>query len=322
MKKKRWLTGMAVVLALFLLPVLTGQNYYLLHIGIMCCIFAILAMGLNMLQGYTGLVSIGQAGFYALGAYGSGLLAVKLGISFVVCLLVAILLTAVVGLLLGLTTVRLYGGYLALVTIGFGSIVQLLAVNMTGLTGGGEGLLGIPPAAFGSLVLSTTHYFYLVLAITIVLFLVTVNLVNSKFGRALVAIREQKIAANMMGIDVARYRLFAFVIAACFSGIGGCFYTFFAGSLFPDYFNLPQSVLILIMVTLGGAGTLYGPIIGAVLVTTGFELLSALQSYQMVIYGLGVVLAVMFMPYGLVGVWQRLMRMLSKEGKRIESGAA
>ncbi|MDN5343985.1 MAG: branched-chain amino acid transport system ATP-binding protein livM [Clostridia bacterium] len=322
MKDKKWPLPVFIVLLLFLLPSITGHNYYVLHVANICCIFTILAMGLNMLQGYTGLVSIGQAGFYAIGAYISGLLAVKLGLPFLICLFIGALVASIVGLALGLTTVRLYGGYLALVTVGFGRIIQLIAINWVEMTGGGEGLLGIPPAKLGTVVLTPEQFYYFALLVTVILFVITVNLVNSKIGRALIAIREQRIAANMMGIDVAGYRLIAFVIAACYSGIAGGLYAFFAGSLFPDYFSLPQSIIILIMVILGGAGTLYGPIIGAVLVTIGFEFLRPLQSYQMIIYGFGVVLVVMFMPYGIVGVARHLLQIMQGDRKGSETGVA
>ncbi|HWQ40772.1 MAG TPA: branched-chain amino acid ABC transporter permease [Desulfosporosinus sp.] len=322
MKEKKWIYPVLISLLLLLLPLITRQNYYVLHIAIICSIFSILAIGLNILQGYAGLVSIGQAGFYAIGAYIAGLLAVKLGLGFWICILISSLVTSLVGLGLGLTTVRLYGGYLALVTVGFGRIVQLVAVNWTNLTGGGEGLLGIPSAKVGSHVLSQTGYYYVCIFIVALVFLFTGNVINSKTGRAFIAMREQRIAASMMGIDIAKYRLIAFVIAAFYSGIAGSLYGFFAGSLFPDYFNLSQSVTILIMVVLGGSGTKYGPIIGAILVTIGFEVLRPFQSYQMIIYGIGIVLVVMFMPSGLSGLIQRLAKVIKIRKKGDTHAAA
>ena len=292
----------AVVL-LLLLPPLTGQNYYFLHVSIMVGIFFILAQGLNILFGYAGQISIGHAAFYAIGAYTSAILAGTLSFPFWAAMLVAILFTGFIGFLLGLTCLRLRGEYLALTTVAFGEIVQIVLTQWEELSGGPEGFLNIPYARIGPFSFDTpVRFYYLALCLALLILILTRNLTASKLGRSFRSIRDDPLAADILGVNPTKYKLIAFILSAFYAGLAGSLYAHFTRALLPDYFNLPLSVLIFMMVMLGGMGSLYGPVIGALLLTASFELLRSLEDYQMVIYGLIILLITIFAPEGLVGI--------------------
>ncbi|OGP62138.1 MAG: hypothetical protein A2170_10595 [Deltaproteobacteria bacterium RBG_13_53_10] len=298
----------AVILLLFL-PYLSGGNYYFLHVSIMVGIFVILAQGLNILFGYVGQISIGHAAFYAIGAYASALAAVHLSLPFWGSALVAILFASLVGFLLGLTCLRLRGEYLAIATVAFGEIVQVILTQWEEVSGGPEGFLKIPKAHMGSFLFDTpVRYYYLTLVITLFIMVLTRNLTSSKLGRSFRSVKDDPLAANIIGVDTTKVKLIAFVLSAAYSGLAGSLYAHYARALLPDYFSLSLSVLLFMMVMLGGMGSLYGPIIGAILLTVSFELLRALQVYQMVLYGIIVLFITIFAPEGLVGIFKRVVR--------------
>jgi branched-chain amino acid transport system permease protein len=297
------------VVLLVLLPPLTGQNYYFLHVSIMVGIFFILAQGLNILFGYTGQISIGHAAFYAIGAYASAILAGTLSFPFWVALLFAVLITGFIGFLLGLTCLRLRGEYLALTTVAFGEIVQIVLTQWEGLSGGPEGLLDIPYAQIGPFSFNTpVRFYYLTLVFGLFILILTRNLTSSKLGRTFRSIRDDPLAADVLGVNPTRGKLIAFVLSAVYTAIAGSLYAHYTQALLPDYFNLQLSVLIFMMVMLGGAGSLYGPVVGALLLTISFELLRSLQDYQMVIYGLIILLITIFAPDGLVGIIKKIFQ--------------
>ena len=293
----------SVLVLLLFLPTLSGENYYFLHISIMVGIFVILAQGLNILFGYAGQISIGHAAFYAIGAYGSALLAARLSFPFWASSLLSLLFTGLVGFLLGLTCLRLRGEYLAITTVAFGEIVQVILTQWEEVSGGPEGFLNIPKAHIGSFLFDTpVRFYYLTLLITLLSLVLARNLTSFKLGRSFRSVRDDPLAANILGVDTTRVKLIAFVLSAAYSGLAGSLYAHYSRALLPDYFSLSLSVLIFMMVMLGGMGSLYGPVIGAILLTVSFELLRALQIYQMVIYGVLVLLITIFAPEGLVGI--------------------
>ena len=292
-----------VLVLLLLVPTLSGENYYFLHISIMVGIFVILAQGLNILFGYAGQISIGHAAFYAIGAYASALLAARLSFPFWASSLFSLLFTGLVGFLLGLTCLRLRGEYLAITTVAFGEIVQVILTQWEEVSGGPEGFLNIPKAHIGSFLFDTpVRFYYLTLFITLLSLVLARNLTSFKLGRSFRSIRDDPLAANILGVDTTKVKLIAFVLSAAYSGLAGSLYAHYSRALLPDYFSLSLSVLIFMMVMLGGMGSLYGPVIGAIVLTVSFELLRALQAYQMVIYGVLVLLITIFAPEGLVGI--------------------
>jgi branched-chain amino acid transport system permease protein len=280
-------------------------------------IFVILAQGLNILFGYAGQISIGHAAFYAIGAYASALLAARLSFPFWASSLLSLLFTGLVGFLLGLTCLRLRGEYLAITTVAFGEIVQVILTQWEEVSGGPEGFLNIPKAHIGSFLFDTpVRFYYLTLLITLLSLVLARNLTSFKLGRSFRSVRDDPLAANILGIDTTRVKLIAFVLSAAYSGLAGSLYAHYSRALLPDYFSLSLSVLIFMMVMLGGMGSLYGPVIGAILLTVSFELLRVLQVYQMVIYGVLVLLITIFAPEGLVGIVKGIVQKRSPLSSR------
>jgi branched-chain amino acid transport system permease protein len=226
-------------------------------------------------------------------------------------LLTAVLFTSLIGFLLGITCLRLRGEYLAITTVAFGEIVQVILTQWEAVSGGPEGFLTIPKAHLSSFTFDTPEkYYYLTLGITILIMILTRNLTSSKLGRSFRSVKDDILAANILGIDTTRVKIVAFVLSAAYSGLAGSLYAHYSRALLPDYFNLSLSVLIFM-------GTLYGPIVGAVLLTVSFELLRALQVYQMVIYGVVVLLITIFAPEGLVGIARKMFR--KKPAKAVQT---
>lgn len=307
----------SVLVLLLFLPTLSGENYYFLHISIMVGIFVILAQGLNILFGYAGQISIGHAAFYAIGAYASALLAARLSFPFWASSLLSLLFTGLVGFLLGLTCLRLRGEYLAITTVAFGEIVQVILTQWEEVSGGPEGFLNIPKAHIGSFLFDTpVRFYYLTLLVTLMSLVLARNLTSFKIGRSFRSVRDDPLAANILGVDTTRVKLIAFVLSAAYSGLAGSLYAHYSRALLPDYFSLSLSVLIFMMVMLGGMGSLYGPVIGAILLTVSFELLRALQIYQMVIYGVLVLVITIFAPEGLVGIVKGIVQKRSTLSSR------
>ena len=307
----------SVLVLLLFLPTLSGENYYFLHISIMVGIFIILAQGLNILFGYAGQISIGHAAFYAIGAYASALLAARLSFPFWASSLLSLLFTGLVGFLLGLTCLRLRGEYLAITTVAFGEIVQVILTQWEEVSGGPEGFLNIPKAHIGSFLFDTpVRFYYLTLFITLLSLVLARNLTSFKIGRSFRSVRDDPLAANILGVDTTRVKLIAFVLSAAYSGLAGSLYAHYSRALLPDYFSLSLSVLIFMMVMLGGMGSLYGPVIGAILLTVSFELLRVLQVYQMVIYGVLVLVITIFAPEGLVGIVKGIVQKRSTLSSR------
>jgi branched-chain amino acid transport system permease protein len=307
----------SVLVLLLFLPTLSGENYYFLHISIMVGIFVILAQGLNILFGYAGQISIGHAAFYAIGAYASALAAAHLSLPFWGSVLAAILFASLVGFFLGLTCLRLRGEYLAITTVAFGEIVQVILTQWEEVSGGPEGFLNIPKAHIGSFLFDTpVRFYYLTLFITLLSLVLARNLTSFKLGRSFRSVRDDPLAANILGVDTTRVKLIAFVLSAAYSGLAGSLYAHYSRALLPDYFSLSLSVLIFMMVMLGGMGSLYGPVIGAILLTVSFELLRVLQVYQMVIYGVLVLVITIFAPEGLVGIVKGIVQKRSTLSSR------
>ncbi len=259
--------------------------------------------GLDIVYGYSGQISIGQAGFYAIGAYGSALLSARLDVPVILSIPLAALAAALCGALIAVPSVKLVHHFLAMVTIGFGEIVRLLLLNGGELTGGPDGIVSVPKLEVGPMAFDTNRtYFYVILLSVAALLAVKARLVDSRVGRAFVAIRESPRAAAACGIDVQRYKVLAFAIGAFYAGVGGALYAHLIRFVSPETFSLEQSVSFLTMVLLGGAGSLLGPILGTLIVIFLFEYLQVFGQAQMAIYGLMIIGVLFFMPRGLAGV--------------------
>ena len=285
-----------------------AANQYLLTVGIRIGIYAILALGLNILTGYTGLVSLGHAGFVAIGAYTSALLSTKLGVGFFAGMLGGMVLAGVAGIVLGLPTLRVSGTYLSIITLGFGEIVRMIALNWSEVTNGTMGVKNIPrPMLFG-IPLNTANFglYYLTLILLSLTALFCYLLIRTKTGRALRAVKEDETAARMMGIDSFRQKVLAFVLSAVICALGGSLYSVLVGYIEPGTFSFDVSTLILSIVILGGMGTVRGMIAGALILVAFPELSRFLMEYRFVLYGVILVVMMRFRPQGILGWPSRL----------------
>jgi branched-chain amino acid transport system permease protein len=302
-------------------PISQGPYYY--QILILAGINIVLAVSLNLTNGITGQFSIGHAGFFAVGAYASasltyyagpalrGALAflpsvIQDGVLLVAALLTAAVATALMGLLVGIPSLRLRGDYLAIVTLGFGEIIRVLILNIDAV-GGARGFVGIP---------RLSNFFWVYLLVAAVAATVR-NLVRSSYGRAFLAIRENEIATQAMGVDVTRHKVLAFVIASLFAGMAGCLFGHYTMYLHTNTFTFIKSFEIIIMIALGGLGSLWGAVLGAVVLTVLPEAFRGFESYRMVIYSLALILIMIYRPQGILGG-----RAFSKKGPAQPKGSA
>jgi len=249
-------------------------------------------------------MSLGQAAFFGIGAYTSGWLTTHLGWPVWPAMAAAVVLSALVGLAVGYPCLRLSGHYLALATIGFGIITQIVLVNWKDVTNGSDGMTGIPAPALGPWTLdSYGSYYYLVLAAVLACAYVAWRIKTTRVGRALEAIRENELAARATGIDATRYKIVAFVLAGAYAGLAGSLLAHSIKFLSPDSYSFDQSVVFLVMLILGGSSSIGGAILGAVLLTFLPEVLRPLKSSYVMVYGAAVVVMIIFMPKGLAGLF-------------------
>ncbi|PWK10264.1 branched-chain amino acid ABC transporter permease [Tumebacillus permanentifrigoris] len=291
---KRFFLGVAISLVFYgvIQALITGEvlNDSYVDTLVIMGVNIILAVSLNLINGFTGQFSIGHAGFMSIGAYVSAILTTNEGYSFPLALLCGCLAAAVAGLIIGLPTLRLKGDYLAIATLGFGEIIRIVWLN-NDYVGGASGLNGIER------VTDWTWTFFLVL-ITVV---VIQNIVKSSHGRALIAIRENEIAAESMGVNVTRYKVIAFVVGAFFAGMAGAISAHYFYGIAPNSFNFMKSFEILVFVVLGGLGSTTGVIVGTILLTLLFTYLQDFPEVRMIIYSLILILTMIFRPKGLLG---------------------
>lgn len=282
---------------------------YLLHILVIAGIYIILTLSLNLIVGYTGLPALGHAAFFAVGAYISALLALNLGISPWIGLIVGASFAALTGVVIGASSLRLKGDYFALVTIAFAFIVYYTVKNWVSVTRGPMGLPGIPGfSVFGLSLDSTFSYFILVFVFVLITIFIVRRIVDSPFGRVLKSIREDEIAAEALGKDTTKHKLLAFVIGAFFAGIAGSLYAHYITFIDPSSFTIMESILILLMVIFGGMGSIKGSILGAIILVVFPELLrflgmpSAIAApTRQMIYGLVLIILMIKRPQGLMG---------------------
>ena len=297
-----------LVVLVLAIPMLVPNNYYM-GLANLALIYIIVAIGLNFIYGYTGYISFAQAGFFGIGAYTSALLAVDGHMDFWVTLPLSALVAAVVGIMLGIPALKLSGHYLAMCTIGFGIIVQMILQNWTAFTHGAQGIGGIPGISLGPWVISNpTQYYYFTLVFACLATLLSWIIEHSNLGRSFKAVREDEIAASTSGINLTFTKVFSFALSALFAGFAGGLYAHMSSYISPDTFSFDQSIIFFTMVLVGGAGTVWGPIVGAVLLTFIPELLRFLQEYYMALFGIGICLAMLFMPQGIV-------RLFAPDGK-------
>ena len=304
----------------FLVPVIFYDQRYILDLGILVLTYVMLGWGLNVVVGLAGLLDLGYVAFYAVGAYSYALLATNFGLSFWICLPLAGILAAMWGVMLGFPVLRLRGDYLAIVTLAFGEIIRLVIINWQSLTGGPNGVSGIPrPTMFGipltpgddglaaklGIEFSPTHrivfLFYLILALALLTNWVTIRLRRLPIGRAWEALREDEVACRALGINTTTTKLTAFATGAMFGGFAGAFFATRQGFISPESFTFQESALVLAIVVLGGMGSQLGVALAALAMIGGFELFRGLDQYRMLVFGIAMVLLMIWRPRGLIG---------------------
>lgn len=298
-KKIIYITAIIFIIAL---PYIIGSQY-IMRIVIMVGVYSILSISLGLATGYAGQTSLGHAAFYAIGAYTSALISTKFGISFFITAPIAAIFAAFMGFLLGLPTLRLSGTYLAITTLGFAEVVRMILLNWENVTNGPLGISKIPkPNFFGiELVIANNGLYYLILIILLITTITIYFIVRSKIGRALMAIRDDDLAATMMGVRTTYYKIIAFVVAAFFSGLAGAFYAHMIRFIDPNTFTFDTSIMILSIVILGGMGSIKGMFVGSLLLVSFPEVLRFLQEYRFVVYGAILVIMMRYRPQGLFG---------------------
>jgi branched-chain amino acid transport system permease protein len=299
----RPLLYLLLLAAVVSLPSVLHSSYWMNLVNLSIS-FSIACLGLNIVLGYAGQLSLAQAAFWGVGAYTSALLTTRLGMPVLPAMVCAFLVAGLFGILLGIPTLKLSGHYLAMATIGFGIILQIILINAIGLTGGSDGITAIPSPRIGPLILQTPQrFFYFAALVLIFLTWAAIQLKKSRVGRALQAIRGNEMAAETAGIDTTRYKITAFALSAAYAGLGGALFAH-SGSHYisPDTFSFDQSVIFLAMAVLGGNGSALGSIVGATLLALVPEVLRFLKSIYMMVYGAGIVAIIVFMPGGIASI--------------------
>ena len=309
--------ALAGVCALLVLPhLLPGR--YLLELVNLGLISLIVVVGLNYITGYCGQINFGQAAFWGIGAYVTAYLTIN-GLSFWLALPLAALATGFFSILLGVPTLKLRAYYLAMATIAFGEIIQLVLVHWEPVTGGTSGLRNVPGVSIAGYKLSghVQHYYFL-LAWCVLALGLALRVRASKLGRAMIALRDSEIAAEVAGVDTVRVKMLAFALSSIYAGVAGGLYVTYVNYVSPDLFSNAQAVLFFTMLVVGGTGSAVGAVIGTVVLTALPEALRFLKEWYMVLYGVGVILMIVFLPEGIVSL---AARMRARKGATRAGGA-
>lgn len=303
------------LLAALVYPFLVPNDYFV-YVMVLAFIYAIAAVGLNLILGYTGQLNLAHAGFMAIGAYAVGIMTVDHGVPYWIAFVLAGLVTAAIGALAGLVSLRLRHDYFAIFTLCVGIIIWLVIEKWDGLTHGVVGIIGIPaPTGIGPIRFDTTiSQYYLVLAMLVLALFVMDRIVHSLLGRAFVAIRNGEALAESLGVPLMRTKVTAFVISVTYAGYAGALYAGFVRFLGPAIAAEANAFDMIAFILVGGLGTLSGPVLGAILLTWATQSLQFLQDYRLLIYGPLLILLVMFMPKGLIGTIKA--RQAREEGAR------
>jgi branched-chain amino acid transport system permease protein len=301
----------ALTVAVVVVPKILPSSYALQLIN-QALIYSIIVVGLNFITGYTGQINFGQAAFFGIGAYTTALMTTA-GYSFWIALPCSGLMSTACSIVLGLPTLRLRTYYLAMATIGFGEIVSLILIHWQDVTNGTSGIRGIPPIRImGFSLTEHVHYFFFLVITLIVLVIVATRIRHSRFGRDMIATKDSEIAAELCGVNTFRSKIIALVLAAFYAGVAGAIQAPYSSYVSPDQFYGQQAVLFFTMLIIGGAGSIGGAIIGAFVLTFLPEFLRFMQHWYMVLYGLGIIVSIIFMPRGLVGMAEDVLPRVQK----------
>ena len=305
-KRTKRILFAVLAVCLLLFPIVVQNGYYQ-HVAVICGLYIVLTLSLNLVSGFAGQLSMGHAAFYGIGAYVTALLMTRMGMNFWLTIIFSMLISGLFGFILGLPTSRLRGDYLTIVTLGVGEIVRLFLINEDEITNGPMGVSGIgAPELFGITFGSDIAFYYMVLILVVLVTLFISRLINSGFGLAMMTIREDEIAAQSIGIKPMKYKLAAFVMAAMIAGLAGSFYASYTTYVSPNTFLFNDSATILAMMVLGGIGSIPGSIIGASVLSILPEVLRKFSDYRMIVYGLAMVIMMNVKPTGFYGQEKRV----------------
>ncbi len=306
---------MLLILTFLIVPIFIGVYW----VSLLCfvVIYSIVALGMNLLTGYTGQVSLGHAAFFAVGSYTSAIMTMSHGISFWLALPISGIFAAILGIFIGLPALRLKGLYLAIATMGFGFIVEEIIARWESVTNGANGMLVQRPRLGPIDFNSDLAFYYLTFIVLIVMIIILKNILRTPTGRALIAIRDSEVAAESMGINLAIYKTASFAISAFYAGIAGALFAHFMLFIGPENFNFIVSINFLVMIIIGGLGSVHGAIFGAIFLTVLPELISLAKDFlppaigqqaglQGLIFGVLLLLFILYEPLGLYGRWLKL----------------
>ncbi len=321
MSKKRMLTIMGVVYGVMaLMPLFVGDVRFIMHILIMCLIWAVVASCWDVIMGFAGIFSFGQVAFFVIGAYASAIFTVSFGVPTVLAILLAGLLSAAMGVLVGLPCLKLAGPYVALVTFGVHMTLMPLLRGDIGKaigSGGSVGILTIPPINIFGYTFSSANLvptFYLTLVLTVICSLIIMVVIKSYWGTAFLALKDSQEFAMSLGVSAFKYKLMVFALTSFLTGIVGAFYGHYIGMISTRMLELDLFCTLMVMLVVGGIGHFPGAILGAVLTVTANELLAPLGSYRAVTMGALVVILVLALPNGVMGFWTKPETAVAKEG--------
>lgn len=296
-----------MILILCILPMFL-QNSFHYEIAITCMLNAVICIGLNMLTGYTGQISLGHGAFAGLGAYVSVILSTTYGVDVVLSILVSVLILAVLAFFISKPILKLEGHYLAMGTLAVGIIISLILTNEDGFTGGPDGM-GVSGFDILGYVFESDMQWYVLCAIFLVLSIWALqNVVNSPFGRILRCIRDSEVAAKSIGADVPYYKTFVFVISVVIASIAGSLYAYYTGFISPDEASFTRSIELVVMIVVGGLGRIYGAVFGAIIITALPQFLTSLHDYEHMVFGAIIIFVMIFMPKGVVSLFDIFKR--------------
>jgi branched-chain amino acid transport system permease protein len=311
-----------LIIVVFTIPLLISNTYYL-NLLILIGMYSIVAMGLNIVVGNAGIFSIAQGSFYGLGAYTSGLVSLNFGLNFWSCLVISILVAALIGYAIGAISLRVKGHYIAVTTLGFAIIFDRLLLEWSSLTGGPGGIGGFPKPSISNFEFNTDFkYYFLTWLFFLILFVFNKNVISSRIGRAFEAMKEAESAAQSLGINLAAFKIRAFIISTVFAGIGGSLYAHYATFISPHSFDLRVCLDLLYMLPIGGLGSPWGGVLGGASVVIIPEILRFIASlpyfprwayltftdysFHLILYSILVILCILFFPSGLAGLLRDL----------------
>jgi branched-chain amino acid transport system permease protein len=286
---------------------LIAPNRYQVHIVNMAGLYIIMSLGLNLTMGYCGQINLALGAFMGVGAYAAALLNTQLGVPFWVNLVVGMTLAGITGALIALPMLKVKSHYLALITIGLAETINIILVNETWLTGGPLGISGIQlPSLFGLPVDGAEGFYYIVLGCVVICYLAARRITSHRIGRSFVAIRDSDVAARAMGVNVAKYQVMANAMAGVYCGLAGVLYAHMNTYISPDIFEFKTALFVLTMTMIGGMGSLAGSLVGGLALPLAQEYLRAFKNWQLVGFGVAIMLVVLFMPGGVMGLTRRL----------------